>query len=110
MTTVKILGPARNLRRVREQVATVEQVLGLFRSHGTAHAFSVTFKLTETKRRIRVLMTREALEELEDRLTTAAVFATDRKLPEKEPPPQTRPRRKRAKPQRQPPLFEEDGG
>ena len=107
MATVRILGPARNLRRVREQVATVEQVLGLFGSRGPAHSFSVTFKLTETRRRIRVLMTRAEWEELEDRLTTAAVFIADRPLPEKEPPKQRRRRRPRAKAQVQPPLFEE---
>ena len=52
-------------------------------------------------------MTRATWEELEDRLNTACVFVTDRIFSEKEPPQKPRPRRKRAKPQVQPPLFEE---
>ena len=93
MASVRILGPARNLRRVREQIATVEQVLGIFGGSGPAHTLTVTLKLSETRRRIRLLMTRSAWEELEDRLNTACVFLMDRPLKEKEPPaPRAKPR------------------
>jgi hypothetical protein len=107
MTTVRILGPARNLRRVREQTATIEQVLGLFGSRGPAHTLTITVKLTETRRRIRLLFTRDAWEELQDRASTACVFIADRPLPEKDPPQQPRRRRQRPKPQVQPPLCME---
>jgi hypothetical protein len=109
MTSVRILGPARNLRRVREQIATVEQVLGIFGGSGPAHTLTVTLKLSETRRRIRVVMSRAAWEEIADRLATAAVFVMDRPLPEKDPPPAARRKRKKhLKPWRQPGLFERE--
>ena len=104
---IKILGPARNLRRVREQAAEVEDVQGLFGFKGPAHTISITFRLMETRRRIRVTLNRPALEELIDRMATASVFFLDRPLQEKEPPQKPRCRRPRGKPQAQPPLFED---
>ena len=83
-------GPARNLRRVREQVATIEDVQGLFGSKGPAHTIVITLPATgDTAAALRVTLNRAAWEELEDRMTTASVFFLDRRLPEKEPPPKT---------------------
>jgi hypothetical protein len=106
--TITILGPARNLRRVREQTADIEDVQGLFGFQGPAHTIAITLRLPESRRRIRVTLNRAALEELEDRMNTASVFFLDRRLPEKEPPETPRRRRQpRGKPQPQSSLFEE---
>ena len=105
--TITVLGPARNLRRVREQAAEVEDVQGVFGFRGPAHTILITLRLPETRRRLRVTLNRAAWEELEDRMTTAAVFFLERPLKEKDPPPAPRRRRPRMKPQTQPPLFTE---
>ena len=105
--TITVLGTARNLRRVREQAAEVEDVQGVFGFRGPAHTILITLRLPETRRRLRVTLNRAAWEELEDRMTTASVFFLDRPLTEKEPPKTARRRPPRPKPQPQPPLFKE---
>ena len=60
-TTISILGPARNLRRVREQAAEVEDVQGVFGFRGPAHTILITLRLPETRRRLHVTLNRAGL-------------------------------------------------
>ena len=71
---VNILGPARQLLRVRERAAGLTRVDGIFGPAGPAQAVRVTFRFEDRGDRLAVTMNWAAWAELRDRVDRAFVF------------------------------------
>jgi hypothetical protein len=71
---LRLLGPARQLLRVREKPARVKSVEGQFVGEGDAVAVTATFEFVEDGRRLSIRFDRQAWEDFRQRLDRAFVF------------------------------------